>query len=408
MKKKSICTVIIGIFLTSALTGCIDNTEKERKDLDDYQTIIDMAGREVWIPRNISRVIDISDGFTTSIMYHLGVQDKLVGLGSRNLHYIDRYDYTTTSGENYSYENGMNPVTYLYPPLKDLPAVGQYGVAINYETVASLNPDIVIVRVGYCSLNTDEYGEEQDITRAIDTLESLDIPIVILYGPPALTNPTMDNVSTEIQIIGQIFNQRNQSRILAEYLESIVEMIKSRTITITKEEKPRVLLFGLSPNARETGGAGDVLCLDTMESYFIEEIVNAKNAYQDTGGWKILSTEQILALNPDVIILPTDWGYHPPRELYEAPYYKNLQELDAIKNQRVWALPYTPYNCAKRVEYPIELMVIAKASYPDLFEDIIFHEWVLDFYQKVYHVDGETAKDLRSIQWLDWTIEEDT
>jgi len=215
MKKKLICAVIIGIFLTSALTGCIDDTEKERKDLAEYQTIIDMAGREVLIPRNISRVIDISDGFTASIMYHLGVQDKLVGLGSRNLHYIDRYDYTTTSGENYSYENGMNPVTCLYPQLKDLPAVGQYGVAINYETVASLNPDIVIVRVGYCSLNTDEYGEEQDITRAIDTLESLDIPLVILYGPPALTNPTIDNVRTEIQIIGQIFNQRNQSRILA-------------------------------------------------------------------------------------------------------------------------------------------------------------------------------------------------
>jgi iron complex transport system substrate-binding protein len=145
-----------------------------------------------------------------------------------------------------------------------------------------------------------------------------------------------------------------------------------------------------------------------MESYFIEDIVNAKNAFQGTGGWKILSAEQILALNPDVIVLPTDWGYHPPRELYEAPYYQNLQELEAIKNQRVWALPYTPYNCAKRLEYPIELMVIAKAAYPDLFEDIIFHEWVLQFYQNVYNVDKDTAEDIRSIQWLDWTLEEDT
>lgn len=407
MKKTTICMLMTGILMTGALMGCVDTNENDTRDTNEYHTIIDMKGREVVIPKNISRVIDISDGFIASVMYHLGVQDKLVGLGSRNLHYIDRYDYTTLSGENYSYENGMNPVTYLYPQLKELPAVGQYGVAINYETVASLEPDVVIVRVGYCSLNTDEYGEEQDITRALDTLEALDIPIVILYGPPAFSNPTIENISTEIHIIGQIFNKENQSRILAEYLESIVNMIKRRTINISQQEKPTVLLFGLSPNARETGGAGDVLCTDTMESHFIEEIVNAKNAYQDTGGWKILSAEQILALNPDVIVLPTDWGYHPPRELYEAPYYKNLQELDAIKNQRVWALPYTPYNCAKRVEYPIELMIIAKASYPDLFEDIIFHDWVLRFYQKVYNVDEETAKDLRSIQWLDWTVNHD-
>jgi iron complex transport system substrate-binding protein len=111
-------------------------------------------------------------------------------------------------------------------------------------------------------------------------------------------------------------------------------------------------------------------------------------------------------LNPDVIVLPTDWGYHPPKELYNSSYYQNLQDLDAVKNHRVWALPWTPYNCAKRLEYPIEIMVIAKAAYPDLFSDILIHEWVLDFYQQVYHVDQDTAKELRSIQWLDWTVEE--
>jgi iron complex transport system substrate-binding protein len=406
MKKIIPLILLLAVLINSALMGCINEDEKEDKNPQDYRIINDMRGREVWVPKNITRVIDLSDGFTSSVMYYLGIMDKLVGLGSKNLHYIDRYDYETNTGENYSFENGMNPVTHLYPEVKDLPAVGQYGVAVNYETVASLTPDVVIVRVGYCSMNTDEYGEERDITQAIDTLEALDIPIVILYGPPALNNPTIDNISTEIQIIGQIFNKENETLQLAHYLESIVDMIKRRTENITETEKPHVLLFGLSPNARETGGAGDVLCQDTMDSDFIEEIVNAKNAYQETGGWKILSTEQILALNPDVIVLPTDWGYHPPQELYTAPYYQNLQELNAIKNQRVWALPYTPYNCAKRIEYPIELMVIAKATYPHLFDDILFHEWVLHFYQHVYKVDEQTAKELRSIQWLDWTIEE--
>lgn len=50
-------------------------------------------------------------------------------------------------------------------------------------------------------------------------------------------------------------------------------------------------------------------------------------------------------------------------------------------------------------------MVIAKAAYPDRFADIQVHEWVLDFYQSVYGVDTATAKELRSVQWLDWMVE---
>lgn len=51
-----------------------------------------------------------------------------------------------------------------------------------------------------------------------------------------------------------------------------------------------------------------------------------------------------------------------------------------MKNQRVYA-PWTSYNRAKRLEYPIEAMVIAKAAYLDRFADIQLHEWILEFYQ---------------------------
>ncbi|MDQ1276026.1 MAG: iron complex transport system substrate-binding protein, partial [Euryarchaeota archaeon] len=68
---------------------------------------------------------------------------------------------------------------------------------------------------------------------------------------------------------------------------------------------------------------------------------------------------------------------------------------------------WTPMNCARRTEYPIDMMVIAKACYPDLFSDIKVHEFALDFYQDVYGVNRTTAQELRSNQWLDWTVESD-
>ena len=404
--KKIILIGSILMLILSIFSGCMENNGQENNGQEDFRTITDMRGKQISVPTNISRVVDISDGFATSVLYSLGIEEKVVGLGSTNLQEIDSYDFQTSEGEEYSYQQGMNPVTYLMPSIMDLPAVAEYGVAVNYETIASLDPDVVIVRVGFCSMNTDEYGEDEDITQSIETIESLDIPTIVLYGPPYFSEPAIDKISEEIITIGEVFDMQEEANDLAEYLEGIVLEIENRTKDI-QEEKPEVLLFGLSPNARNSGGAGDVLGTDTIESRFIEDIVNAKNAYQKTGGWVIMSAEQIIALNPDVIVLPTDWGYHPPRELYTASYYQDLQVLDAVINQRVWALPWTPYNCAKRLEYPIEIMIIAKAAYPELFSDFKINEWVLDFYKEVYHVDNETAESLRTIQWLDWTVEED-
>ena len=68
------------------------------------------------------------------------------------------------------------------------------------------------------------------------------------------------------------------------------------------------------------------------------------------------------------------------------------------------SLPWTPYY-SNRLEYPIDVMVIAKAAYPERFDDIDLAEWLLDFYKNVYGVDDDTAKTLRSAQWMDWCME---
>jgi iron complex transport system substrate-binding protein len=137
----------------------------------------------------------------------------------------------------------------------------------------------------------------------------------------------------------------------------------------------------------------------------LQDVAHGINAFQERGYFKILGTEQILSLNPDAILLPTAWGHHPPQELYDAPYYAYLRELDAVKNRRVASLPFTPCNCDKRLEYPIDIMVMAKTAYPDRFADIDLADWLIDFYRNVYGVDEKTAERLRAGQWMDWTVE---
>lgn len=76
-----------------------------------------------------------------------------------------------------------------------------------------------------------------------------------------------------------------------------------------------------------------------------------------------------------------------------------------MKKRRVVSLPYSPRNSAKRLEYPLDLMVIAKAAYPEQFVDVDLNEWTLSFYQDVYGVDHDTAIRLRSAQLMDWCVE---
>ncbi|WP_048144343.1 ABC transporter substrate-binding protein [Methanothrix harundinacea] len=371
---------------------------------DEHITVTDMLGRTVEVPANIERVVAIDDGFVEGIMYRFGMQEKIVALGAPCCSKEYNYSFETVDGETYEFEDGMNTVRYLMPHLAEMTVLVEGATAVNYEMLVYLDPDVVFLREGSWAFSA---GSDEKIQKTIESIESLGIPLVILVGPPYQEQPSVDYIGDEIRLVGEVFSREEDAEALASYLESQIEEIRSRTKDVPEDEKPSMMQLGLSPRARDGGGAGMAWGLDTIESYFIEDIANAKNVYDGMGAFVVVSTEHILKMDPDVIVLPTAQGYHPARELYTAPYYQNLQELTAVKNERVYALPWTPYNWAKRLEYPIEAMIIAKAAYPEMFTDVKVHEWVLDFYQSVYGVDEETAIGLRSAQWLDWMEEED-
>ncbi len=369
---------------------------------DSSRTVVDSRGLKIRLPDRIERVVSISDGLVEGVMTVLGVEKKLAGIGSQSLKKTWSYRFEGQSGETFTYANGMNPVLCLNPWLSDLPVIAN-GPAINYEGLLSLRPDLLILRLGSCSLPA---GDDR-IQMTLDTLDSMEIPTVVLYGPYFSGSPNPANITNEIKILGRVFDEPEKAEKLARFIEAQVREVAARTRNIPDESRPRVMVLGLSPAARKKGAAGQVFGLDTIESYFIEEVVHAKNAFQSSGHFKLINTEHLLAINPDVIILCTAAGYHPPRELYEAPYYRHLRQLQAVAQKRVQALAWTPWNCEKRLEYPIDVMVIAKAAYPERFKDIDLNQWLLDFYQGLYGVDKGTAKKLRSAQWMDWTAAED-
>lgn len=371
-------------------------------------TVTDMRGKQVNIPENLERVATIDDGFIEGVMTHLGVINKVTAIGSWSMKRDYKYTYETIDGKKYT-AKGVNTMKYLHPWLNDIPCFNSpQGDILNYETLAKADPQLVILRVGDCTVSGGSYfrgGDPAQLEKTITMIESLDIPLVVLFSPTYYGKAELSSMKEEMRVLGDIFKQRDKALKLYEYLNETEKMVRNRTKNI--KDKPNVLYFGLNSAARKQGGSGMVSGITTPESYIIENIVNAKNAYRGKGNNIILSGEQVYAIDPDVILLPTQNGYHPADELLKAPYYQNLNQLKAVQNKRVYALPWTPMNCSRRVEYPLDILIIAKASYPELFKDIKVHQFALDFYKKVYNVDNKTAKALRSEQLLDWTVEND-
>ena len=364
----------------------------------EARTVTDMRGVPVSVPDDPRAVATIDDGFIEGVMTHLGVIDRVKVIGSWSMKRDYRYVFASRTGESEEYR-GWNTMKYLHPWLNDLPCVNSpQGNIISYEALAAASPDVVILRVGDTPAGTDK----EKVSRTIGTIEALGLPLVVLYSPTWFHSSDLSSMKTEAGIIGELFGLRQKAEALADRLAATETMIRERTRNVSDKDRPSVLLLGLRPDVRKKGGAGAVQGTDTPESYIIEQVVHARNAYQGKGTSVPMSAEQIYACDPDVILLPTANGYHPPFELYEAPYYENLQELRAVRNRRVYALPWSPMNASRRVEYPLDMLIIAKASYPGLFADISVYDFALRFYQDVYGVDEATARGLRSTQLLDW------
>ncbi len=404
---KWLVIVLLLAFVSVFFAGCIggaacENTPNPEDAKTGYRTVTDSRGVEVQVPENIERVVTVSDALVEGTMFALGVDDKIVGIGSACISKDFEYSYPLDNGSFVNGTGGRDVVKVLSSRVSEQPAVIQSGTAMNYETLASLDPDLVIIRVGSCAI---QRADDEKTIQTIETIESLGIPVLVLYSPNCYEQPSPGTISDEVVILGELFENRETAERIGSYLLSQLALIEGRTQDIPESDKPAVLSLGLSPRERAKGGAGNAHGLKTTEGYIIENIINAKNAFREDGRLTV-STEQLLAMDPDVIVLCTSRGYHPPGELYEASYYSSLRDLSAVRNHRVTALPWTPCNHAMRLEYPIDMMVIAKAAYPDRFDDINLDEWLLDFYENVYGVDEGTAKSLRTAQWMDWCIDE--
>ena len=247
-------------------------------------TVTDQLGREVTIEKEPETLVS---GYyiTTSLLIALDQEEKLVGI-----------------------EKGADKRT-IYslsaPELCQLPSMGS-AKEFNLEGCAALDPDLVILPF-----------KLKDVEAA---LEELQIPV--LFVKPE----NQELLEETVELLATATNSKEQADKL---LTMISEKNGEMQDKIQGCEVPRVYISGNS-DFLTTAGA------QMYQNSLIEKAGGENVAKEITeSSWAEISYEQLLAWDPDFIILAADAKFTVDEIMAD----ENLAECNAVKNGQVYHMP---------------------------------------------------------------------
>jgi iron complex transport system substrate-binding protein len=211
---------------------------------------IDDLGRTVIIDGIPERIISLAPS-NTEILFALGLGDKVVGV-------TDWCDYP--------------------PEALEKEKVGAYDTP-NIEKIAALNPDLILAA----------HGLPLDI---IDALENLELTV---FG---IKTTDLDDLLNDIRTVGNITGEEAAANVLTSEMESRIAAVTDQTEGL--EQRPKVFYIVWH----------DPLFTVGSETFIHELIEKAGgvNIFGDLSGYPVVSIEEVLPRDPEVIITSV-WSF---------------------------------------------------------------------------------------------------
>jgi iron complex transport system substrate-binding protein len=312
-------------------------------------TVIDAADRTVTINMPIERTLAAGNTFQdVRTICALGAADKIVGMCDY-FYELDWEDYFVVLQK-------------AYPELLELPSIGD-SYTPSIESIASLEPDLVI-------------ASNPELANTIQ--ETTNIPTVYADYTSALT------LEFEYyKFMGYVLGEQERADELSSYLNEKIAKVSEVTSDIPDDEKPKVYLAFWTFMGAITY---------TPFVYAPVEVAGGINVAEDVlpglGGplmWQV-SKEQIIAWNPDIILLHCAGGplLFSINDVLSDP---DLQSVSAVQNETVYSTtgfswgwdPATGVN---------ECFYMAKLFHPEEFADVDVGTVGNEIFEEVYGTDG--------------------
>ena len=312
-------------------------------------TVIDAADRTVTINKPIERTLAAGDSFQdVRTICALGAADKIVGMCD--------YFYEI------AYEDYFTVLQEAYPELLELPSIGNaYFPSI--ETIASLEPDLVI-------------ASTPDLADTIQ--ETTGIPTIYADYTSALA------LEFEyFRFMGYVLGEQDRADELISYLNEKIDEVSEVTSDIPDYEKPKVYLAFWTFMGTITY---------TPRAYAPVEVAGGINVAEDVlpgpDGplmWQV-SKEQIIAWNPDIILLHCAGG--PLMLTIEAVLSDpDLKSVSAVQSEAVYSTQGFSWGWDPATGVT-ECFYMGKLFHPGEFADVDVEEVGNEIFEEVYGVDG--------------------
>jgi len=235
-------------------------------------TITDFMNRTVTIPKEPQRIVSLAPSITETLFY-IGAGDKLVGV---------------TKWADWP------------PAVKNISKIGGYGKYANLELIANLSPDLIIA---------DDYA-----VPILDQLEKI-APVVIVAPKD------INGIYRQIELLGKITDREEQAKLVIGEMKGEIAYVESRV-----RDLPRPKVFFILSYSQGYWTAGRGTFMDSVIN-----IAGGRNIFNDTSGWVKVSEEQVIARDPDVIVILPTAGINAT-ELCNGP----LSATTAVKEGRVY------------------------------------------------------------------------
>ena len=237
------------------------------------------------------------------------------------------------------------------PDLVELPNVGT-AKEFDLEGCAALEPDLVILPM--------------KLKNAAQTLTDLGMDVL-------LVNPeNQELLEGMISLIAAATNTQEKAAALLDFTDAQEALLAE---ALAGAEAPKVYLAG---NSSLLSTAGDAMYQSDLIR--LAGGVNVAGELEDAY-WVEISYEQLLAWNPDYIVLASDAAYTPEDVLSDP----NLAECAAVVNGNVYQLP----SKAEAWDSPVPSGILgavwlANVLHPDVFTQADCAARIDDYYETFY------------------------
>ena len=301
---------------------------------DGSRVLTDNGGQKVELPASIERIANLWDA-NNQVMLLLGSSDRIVA--------------TTQQISKMPWYNKVQPkIAQASTPVS--------GTDLNIEELLKAKPDVVV--------SIDKGQVEKARAAGLTTVQ---LGFQDFAG-------LKKNVVMTAEVLGTD-QARSQAIKYIAYLEKNLKFVSERTASLSDDQRPKVL---------HIAGGSDVTKVDGSDSIIGEwmKAAGAKNSIDGVANYKNISLEQIIASQPDAIIVGNSDAQKGIDTIKADAAWK---DVPAVKNDKLYRNPVGTFKWDRySTEEALQLLWAGKTLHPELFTDVNLVKETREFYSTFY------------------------